>query len=470
MNRLKENSASPSTFTQIESSPYSIVVDIDGTIARRDIFLSILLTRVLRSPKLIMTCFRILFTKGIPGIKSYLANSQPFSWESFPKNEELICFLEKESSKGKKIFLSSGAAEKHVALVAKGLSFVSGYWGTTAVFNNTGNNKGELLAANLGTGKFDYIGDSRSDLEVAKFANYTALVAKDPVLNNVWRELRPQHWVKNLLVFAPIAAAHELGNGQKLIDLFLVFAAICAVASAGYVINDLSDLDNDSLHPEKKTRPVASGRLSIRVAVAMVPILLGFASVPLAILQDATASVLVLGYFALTFLYTQYMKSRAPLDVLFISILFVYRLLVGFVIAELVLSTWLLIFGFFLFLSLILAKRYVEVSGLEDHHVPGRGYTRDNQYLLIQSGVASGFSAVIVFGNYISSDEVQSMYQTPNYLLIGVPLLAYWVLHTWNSAVQGKMKNDPVTWALGDLGSIAALVSLALATIAAMSL
>jgi hypothetical protein len=89
---------------------------------------------------------------------------------------------------------------------------------------------------------------------------------------------------------------------------------------------------------------------------------------------------------------------------------------------------------------------------------------------LIQSGVASGFSAVVVFANYISSDVVLSMYQTPNYLLTGIPLLAYWVLHIWNSAIQGKMKSDPVTWALADPGSILALLFLAVATIAAMSL
>ena len=200
MNKLREGSTSPGTFAQIESSPHSLVVDIDGTLSRRDIFLSMLVSIALRSPRELLNCVRIISTRGVPALKTYLASSQTFSWESIPKNEGLIDYLEKQSVKGKKIFLSSGAAEKHVETVAKNLSFVSGYWGTTTIFNNTGIKKGELLAANLGIGEFDYIGDSRSDLKVAKFAHHTALVAKEPVLRNVWRELRPHHWIKLSLI------------------------------------------------------------------------------------------------------------------------------------------------------------------------------------------------------------------------------------------------------------------------------
>ena len=82
--------------------------------------------------------------------------------------------------------------------------------------------------------------------------------------------MRPQEWIKNLLVFAGLLFSGKLDEGAQVLDATLAFSAFCAISSAGYLFNDLRDAAHDRLHPEKRLRPIASGELPPAVACARV--------------------------------------------------------------------------------------------------------------------------------------------------------------------------------------------------------
>ena len=91
------------------------------------------------------------------------------------------------------------------------------------------------------------------------------------------RALRPQQWIKNVLLFVPLLLAHDALDAARLWNVVLGFAAFCLVSSAGYVLNDLSDREADRLHPRKCKRPFASGELSVRQGVFLFVVLLASA-------------------------------------------------------------------------------------------------------------------------------------------------------------------------------------------------
>src|SRR5215213_10178682 len=91
------------------------------------------------------------------------------------------------------------------------------------------------------------------------------------------RALRPQEWIKNLLVFAGVLFSGRLDQSGAVGDAVLTFAAFCAISSAGYLLNDLRDREHDRLHPEKRHRPIASGAVAPGTAAGLAVVLAGTA-------------------------------------------------------------------------------------------------------------------------------------------------------------------------------------------------
>src|SRR5690606_36846532 len=112
--------------------------------------------------------------------------------------------------------------------------------------------------------------------------------------------LRPHHWVKNLLVFLPLVAAHRWGEAPLWLSSVLAFVAFCLCSSAVYLANDLSDLDDDRAHPQKRHRPLAAGVLSLRWALTAIAVLLVMSLVLAvaagALLQIAAYALAALAY------------------------------------------------------------------------------------------------------------------------------------------------------------------------------
>lgn len=280
--------------------------------------------------------------------------------------------------------------------------------------------------------------------------------ARAPAL---WRAVRPHQWAKNLLVFVPLALTPEqLGDLAQWRAALWAFAALCAVASAGYLINDLRDLDADRLDPAKRERPFASGALPSRwgYGAAAVLLALGFAT---AVATTPRAFVAWLAtYLVLTLAYSFYVKRQLLLDVLLLAGLYTLRLLAGGAAVGIALTPWLLAFSMFVFLGLAWAKRFAELRRMNEEWrktAEGRAYRVDDLGVVLTLGACSSYLAVLVLCLYISSEHVGEQYAHVERLWLLVPVLLYWISRIWFLVRRGEIPGDPVAFAVRDRTSLA---------------
>ncbi len=277
-------------------------------------------------------------------------------------------------------------------------------------------------------------------------------------MGHILRALRLSHWAKNVLVFVPLLAAHKLDEVGLLVDLGFAFLCFGLFGSAGYVFNDLLDLEADRLHPTKARRPFASGDLRISTGVWLIGalILIGFL---LAVTRLSWAFTSMLGgYLVLSFLYSIYFKKQLLVDVIVLAGLYTYRILAGGVAVDVTVTTWLLAFSMFFFLSLAFAKRYNELMLLRSQDATDtrrRAYLVDEMDLLLSVGPTTGCLSILVLALYISeSPEVRLLYRSVPLLWFLCPILLYWILRVWFIARRGELPADPVVFSLTDKNSI----------------
>jgi 4-hydroxybenzoate polyprenyltransferase len=278
------------------------------------------------------------------------------------------------------------------------------------------------------------------------------------------RSLRPLHWTKNVLLFAPVVLAHRAGDAAALASAGLAFAAFCLTASAMYLVNDLRDLDFDRAHPTKRLREIASGALPVPVAMVAAAVLL-VAGVGIAWSVNGELLAYLVAYGVLSLVYSLWLKRRVFLDVLALSALWTIRVLAGGAAARVEVSDWLLALSVFLFVGLALLKRYADLGLLASQSAtaaPGRGYVTADRDLLRSMGVTSGYMAVLVLALYLTSPQVTRLYESPRLLWLVCPLLLYWIAHMWFLAHRGEIQDDPIVVAARDPASyvVGALIAL----------
>src|SRR4030043_211798 len=170
------------------------------------------------------------------------------------------------------------------------------------------------------------------------------------------RALRPQQWIKNLFVFAPLIFSQNVLNRALVLRAGLAFLAFCLISSAVYLLNDLRDIEEDRQHPLKVQRPLASGRLKRSAAVAALAIIAP-AGFLVALLVNRSFVFIALGYFALQIAYTLWLKHVVILDVFIVAAGFLLRVVAGGFAIPVYLSSWLLICTTLLALFLAMGKR-----------------------------------------------------------------------------------------------------------------
>jgi 4-hydroxybenzoate polyprenyltransferase len=175
--------------------------------------------------------------------------------------------------------------------------------------------------------------------------------------------LRPRQWTKNLLLFAGIVFAAQLGDAGRWAAALTAFVAYCAASSAAYLVNDVRDVDSDRLHPVKRLRPIARGELGVGHALALAAALAVLALALAAALGPASVACMI-GFAALQAAYSLGLKALELVDVLTIAGLFVLRAAAGAVAVDVPISNWLLLCTFLLALFVALGKRRAEL-GLE---------------------------------------------------------------------------------------------------------
>lgn len=172
--------------------------------------------------------------------------------------------------------------------------------------------------------------------------------------------LRVNQWYKNMLVFLPILFSHNLFGINSLVLTLIGFLSLCLISSTNYIINDIIDLKRDRFHPERRLRPLASGRIKVwfSVILAFICLLIG---IFLAFILDNNFLYCIIALFGLSLAYSLFLKKEAFIDVLVIGINFVIRASSGAYIIDVRISPWLIIGVFFLSLFLSIGKRHADL-------------------------------------------------------------------------------------------------------------
>jgi 4-hydroxybenzoate polyprenyltransferase len=172
--------------------------------------------------------------------------------------------------------------------------------------------------------------------------------------------IRPEQYVKNVFVFAPLFFGGALWNFDLLLLVFLAIVSFSLAASSIYIINDFFDIEADKAHPSKSKRPLAAGQIKIKNAMVL-QVLLMCSALLLAWRINTNLLLIISCYIVLNFLYSKWLKHIAIVDLNIIAIGFVLRILAGAAVAGIEPSVWILLITYLLALFLGIAKRRTDV-------------------------------------------------------------------------------------------------------------
>jgi 4-hydroxybenzoate polyprenyltransferase len=284
--------------------------------------------------------------------------------------------------------------------------------------------------------------------------------------------MRPQHWIKNFLVFLPGILGHQIFVPKVFVSSTFSFLSFCSIASAGYIINDLIDLPHDMTHPDKKNRPLPSGAISTQMAICLALLL---SSLSLAIGLQISRSFLLLPiiYLLCTTVYSISFKRLVLLDGIILAILFSTRIFAGSVSTDIPISNWLMSFSLFFFMSLAILKRFLELENLKMNsrkkQASGRDYYVHDAQMLSILGVTSGLISILVMCLYINSPTTAKLYAKPDYLWFLCILIFYWIGRIWILAARNQVDEDPIRFVIKDratyIVAVIALIILGFASI-----
>ena len=468
-------------------SAVPLAVDLDGTLSRTDTLHEAALALVCRRPAAALSLPAWL-RGGKVALKQEIAARQPLDPEAIPYDPHVLELIAEARAEGRQVILISAAHHSYVEAIAAHLGLFDEAVGVgsdgVGDVNLSGTNKADWLIRRFGAGNFDYIGNAAADIPVwraarralvirpsARLAAAAARANPDVVAlgpeNSGWvarrlkpglRAMRPHQWVKNLLILVPLLTAqHFEALGMGLLAM-LVFSL---TASGVYVMNDLTDLRADRIHPRKRRRPFAAGDLTTVDGVVLAILLFGLSgSLAVLLAPPAFVSVLIL-YVIVTCAYSLWLKRKLLVDIITLAGLYTIRVLAGAAAVGLSTSFWLLSFSMFMFFSLAAIKRQAE---LLDHRntekdpgqgkPSGRGYYVGDLPVVRGMAIASGQAAVLVFALYANSDSTRALFEAPGVVWLACPVLFFWLSRMELMTERGFMNDDPIVFAARDRMSV----------------
>lgn len=241
---------------------------------------------------------------------------------------------------------------------------------------------------------------------------------KDMVLS-----MRPRQWLKNTFVFAALVFSRQFTDSGKVLISLVVFGIFSLLSGAVYLINDVVDIEEDRKHGEKKTRPIAAGRLtpSIAIGTAVATSLLALAG---AYIIDPELGLVSLVYLLLMGAYSLFLKRVVIVDVLVIAFGFILRVLAGGVAIGVPISEWLFICTFLLALFLALSKRRHELVLLGKDAAGHRKILAEYSSALLDQMIAVVTSSTVMAYSLYTLSERTRLEVSPR-LYYSIPFVLY---------------------------------------------
>ena len=215
------------------------------------------------------------------------------------------------------------------------------------------------------------------------------------ILTSLFKLLRPAHYIKNLFVFLPLFFSAQFYDTLLLFNVSAAFISFCLISSSVYIFNDIWDINEDRIHPANKTRPIASGIVSIKLAYFLDAGLSIFALLFSYIVNQDLLFV-ILAYKILNIFYTLGLKKIAVLDIFVLSLGFILRLYAGSVSTNIELTVWIIILTFLLSMLLALGKRRNDVLFFEKEGVVLRNAIKGYNLVFLNYSMIIISSVIIV--------------------------------------------------------------------------
>ncbi len=453
-----------------------LVLDVDGTLLRTDMLLECLWAGLGKAPWATLRAI-VRHWKDRAALKRELVGIADIRVDLLPVNNDLKEIVDRDIAAGRRVILASASDEILVADLASRHGLDAEVFGSDGETNLKGSTKAEKLVETFGEGGFDYAGDSRADLAVWPHAANAYLIGRSARLQarlaamgknvtnlgggwqmrDLLRAIRWHQWVKNVLLFLPMLAAHQF-DLTTFLSVILGIIAFSAAASSIYIVNDLLDLEADRLHATKHRRPFASGAVPISVGMATFAILVLIAVTIGAMLNPAFLAVVV-GYMFLSLVYSLRWKRLRWIDIATLAALYTIRVVGGAAAGAVYVSGFMLVFIFPVFVTLGCVKRLTELTLAEtDDPLPGRGYARRDRSDLLNVAWLGVVAALVTFFMYSISDQAKLLYPETWLLWLAMVPIAMWLIRMVRLGWFGKQDYDPIVFALRDKRGIGLLL------------
>jgi len=289
------------------------------------------------------------------------------------------------------------------------------------------------------------------------------------IIKLILEAMRPKQWIKNLIVFAPAAFAQRLFDPGTLVVTLIAFAAFCLASSSVYLLNDVVDREADRHHPEKKFRPIASGRLSVSAALAGMVLLIVIAGA-MALYVRWAVMLIVYSYVALNVAYSFRLKNLVIIDAFSIAFGFILRMLAGgealkSLDPKIAISTWIILCTLLGSLFLAFCKRRNEL-GLEEAAANHRASLTEYSVSFLDQMIAiSTASTVMAYALWTMWPETVKKFGTQR-LFWTVPFVCYGIFRYLYLVHQKNLGGSPTKIFLSDFPLILNILLYILAVIA----
>ncbi len=261
--------------------------------------------------------------------------------------------------------------------------------------------------------------------------------------------MRPKQWTKNIFIFAALVFDRKLFDLPSLERVILAFVLFCLMASSVYLINDIVDCEADKLHPVKKSRPIASGKLNISIAIIFA-VIFAIVSMAGAYLLNITTFLFFLAYFLLNMAYSKWLKHIALIDVMVIAACFVLRVAVGVSVIQVErFSPWLYVVITLLALYIGFGKRRSELMVLvpentTSHRKVLAGYTID---MIDQMITVVSATTIIAYSLYTFSAPNLPDNHT---MMLTIPFVLYGIFRYLSLMQINKKGGEPEDLLIND--------------------
>jgi len=282
------------------------------------------------------------------------------------------------------------------------------------------------------------------------------MLLQESSMTKLWLQaLRLQHWLKNFFVFAPFLVGPKFGLNEYLLKSLSGVFLFGLMSSAVYVFNDIVDINSDREHPEKRFRPIASGKISVPTAICMSVVL---SSIPLilAFFLNVNFFLALVAYAANNLLYSFYFKNKTVLDIMSIAFGFVIRTYAGGFVIGIDITNWMIVCIFCLSLFLGFGKRRSEIEALghEARNVRKVHESYTIQKLNLLLGVSASIT-IVVYMLYSMAPETRAIHGTDN-LVFTTPFVIYCIYRYLLKVQEKKRGEGPVEIILRDKGFLLA--------------